>query len=318
MFKKTIHLVENIYLIDGYDLGIAERTGSYVIKEKDITLIETSASPSIPHILQGLRELDIAPEDIKNVIVTHIHLDHSGGVGLLLQHCPNAKVIVHPKGARHLANPSKLIASAKTVYGEKFDTLFDPILPVPEDRIEVKNDLETLKIGDDCVLTFFDTPGHANHHFSIFHPKVEGIFTGDTAGIYYPQLHRKGIEFYLPTTSPNQFDPSKMLQSIALFKSLKPKRLFFGHYGMSESPAEAFVQVEGELELFVSEAKLAFEEEKDFQAQSKLVTTRLYERLKNHLHTQGIEKGDPILDLLSLDLEVSGMGLIDYMSKQNR
>ena len=316
MLKKPIQLAEKVYIIDGYDLGMEERTGAYVLKEQQITLVETSSSPSVPHILQGLKELDISPGEIKYVIVTHIHLDHSGGAGLLLEHCPNAKVIVHPKGARHLSNPAKLIASAKAVYGKKFDSLFNPILPIEEDRLIIKQDQETLQIGDDTTLTFYDTPGHSNHHFSIYHPNVNGIFAGDTVGIYYPQLKRKGIEYYIPSTSPNQFDPDKMLNSLSTYKQLTVQRIFFGHYGISENPLEAYKQVEAWLPIFLSEAKEAFDEAHDFESQIKLVTGRLFKRLKEDLQNKGLKGDDPIFDILSLDLEVSGMGLIDYLNRQ--
>lgn len=317
LLKKPLRLTENIYLIDGHDLGVEERTGAYVLNERDVTLIETSASPSIPYILEGLKNLGIAPEEVKYVIVTHIHLDHSGGAGLLLEHCPNAKVVVHPKGARHLADPSKLIASAKSVYGEKFNSLFNPILPIAENRILIKEAQETLEIGENCLLTFYDSPGHANHHFSIYHPGVAGIFIGDTAGIYYPQLKRKGIEFYIPSTSPNQFDPDKMLHSINIYKELKAERLFFGHFGMTENPTETFEQVEGWLPVFITEAESAFNETDDFESRTRLTSKRLFQKLKANLLERGIKEDDPIFDILALDLEVSSMGLIDYLTKKS-
>jgi glyoxylase-like metal-dependent hydrolase (beta-lactamase superfamily II) len=317
LLKKPLQLTENTYLIDGHDLGMAERTGAYVLKERDVTLIETSASPSIPYILKGLNDLEIAPEAVKYVIVTHIHLDHSGGAGLLLEHCPNAKVVVHPKGARHLVDPTKLIASAKAVYGDKFNSLFDPILPIAEDRILIKGHQETLEIGENCSLTFYDSPGHANHHFSIYHPNVAGVFVGDTAGIYYPQLQRKGIEFYIPSTSPNQFDPDKMLESMNIYKTLNVERLFFGHFGMTENPSETFKQVEAWLPDFIAEAQSAFEEADDFVSRTRLCSMRLFQRIKTYLTERGLKEDDPTFEVLTVDLEVSSMGLIDYLTKKS-
>ncbi|RSD28194.1 MBL fold metallo-hydrolase [Mesobacillus subterraneus] len=315
--KKPVQLSEKLFLIDDYDLSIAERTGTYLLMEDELTLIETSASPSIPHILDGLKSMNVTPADIQYIIVTHIHLDHAGGTGLMLQKCPNAKVVVHPKGARHLADPSRLIQGAKAVYGEKFDQLFDPIIPIPEGRLVVKGDGDSLEISHGLKLEFLDTPGHANHHFSIYHPALKGVFTGDTAGIFYPQLYREGIEFYLPSTSPNQFDPEKMRHSIGRYKDLGIERIFFGHYGMSENPAAVFKQVEEWLEVFLEEAKLAVSQEIHPDQQVQEITRTIYGKIKAHLTEQGLNENHPIYELLHLDINVSAMGLAHYFQKKN-
>lgn len=311
--KKPVQLSQNLYLIDAMDLGMEQRTGSYIINEDSLTLIETSASPSVPHILKGIEQLGYTPADIKYIIVTHIHLDHAGGAGLLLEHCPNAKVVVHPKGARHLVDPSRLIAGARAVYGDKFDELFDPILPIPEERLIVKQHGETLPISPNCLLEFYNTPGHANHHFSIYYPSTNGIFAGDTAGIFYPQLLGDHVELYMPSTSPNQFDPKKMLQSIELFESKNLDYIYFGHYGASKNPNEAFKQVRYWLEIFISEGK---ETLSGTNNPLPAVTAALMEKVSTHLLEKGIERTHPVYDILSLDLGVSAMGLIDFLQKQ--
>jgi glyoxylase-like metal-dependent hydrolase (beta-lactamase superfamily II) len=315
--KKPVRLSDKIFLIDDFDLSLTERTGTYVLMEEKITLIETSASPSIPYILEGLEELGISPADIAYIIVTHIHLDHAGGAGLMLKHCPHAKVVVHPKGARHLIDPSRLIAGAKAVYGEKFAELFDPILEIPEDRIIIKGDGDILFLGEETTLKFLDTPGHANHHFSIYHPSTNGIFSGDTAGIYYPQIQREGIEFYLPSTSPNQFDPVKMLQSISKYQELEIKRIYFGHFGMSENPAEAFKQVKHWLDIFMTEAKQVNTGANDTAQQVEELTGKLYGKIKAYLSHQGLAVNHPIFELLYLDINVSSMGLIHYLNMKS-
>ncbi len=180
---------------------------------------------------------------MKYIIVTHVHLDHAGGAGLLLKECPNATVVVHPRGARHLVNPKKLAAGARAVYGDSFSDLFDPIVPVPEERLLVKEDGKTLSIGENCTLEFLDTPGHAKHHFSIYDPVSNGLFTGDTVGIRYQQLIREGINFFVPSTSPNHFDPDAMKTSINRIRKLGVDRIYFGHFGMTEMVNEALVQV---------------------------------------------------------------------------
>lgn len=315
--KKVEKLADNIYLIDGFDLNMHERTSTYVLTESELTIIETSASPSVPYIIYGLHELGYSPKDIKYIIVTHIHLDHAGGAGLLLQHCPGAKVIVHPKGKRHLADPSRLIAGARAVYGDKFDSLFDPIIPIPEDCLIEKHNLETLTISEDCTLTFYDTPGHANHHFSIYHPKANGMFTGDTVGIRYSTLIEEGVEFYLPSTSSNQFDPNKMLASIDLCKNLNLNGIFFGHYGFSKNPDEVYKQVTFWLDKFIEAGKKGYSEGITPEEKTRITAEDLIQKITSHLEERGVPRSHEVHKLLTLDMEVCSMGLIDYLHKQN-
>jgi glyoxylase-like metal-dependent hydrolase (beta-lactamase superfamily II) len=308
-------LAKNLYLIDDFDLNTAERTGSYVLTEEKITIIETASSPSLPYLLNGLKKLEISPEDIQYIIVTHIHLDHAGGAGVLLQHCPNAKVVVHPKGARHLADPSRLIAGARSVYGDKFSTLFEPILPVPQEKLLTKNDQEELKIGPDCTLVFFDTPGHANHHFSIYYPKENGMFVGDTTGIYYPQLKRDGVEFYLPSTSPNQFSPDQMLESVLRYEKMNLSAIYFGHYGMSRSPNEVYKQIRIWLQEFLTVAQQVYGEQLDSAVQVAQIANQLMIKVITHLEKKGIKPDHPVFEIIRLDLDVGAMGLVDYFNR---
>jgi len=314
MSKQPIDLGNRIYLIDGFDLGTAGRTGSYVIKEEELTIVETSASPSVPYILKGLAELKLDPKDVKYIIVTHIHLDHAGGVGLLLEHCPDAKVVVHPKGARHLADPSRLIAGAKAVYGDKFDSLFHPILPVPEERIIVKEDRETLVIGPNCTLQFFDTPGHANHHFSIYDPVSNGIFTGDTIGVRYQQVEEYGTTLYLPSTSPNQFDPQAMLQSLRMIRDLQVDRIYFGHFGMSTEVEEVYKQIEQWLPVYVETAADTFEQGEE----ATDIALKLFAKVQEHLTNRQVPVDHPVYQLIKLDVDVCAMGLVDYLVKKQK
>ncbi|MGG0720330.1 MBL fold metallo-hydrolase [Robertmurraya massiliosenegalensis] len=316
--KKVEKLFENLYLIDGYDLDMKERTGTYVLTERDLTIVDTSASPSVPHIIDGIEKLGFSPKDIKYIVVTHIHLDHAGGAGLLLQQCPDAKVIVHPKGKRHLADPSRLIAGAKAVYGDKFNRLFDPIIPIPEEKLLAMNNEDILTISEDCSLTFYDTPGHANHHFSIYHPKLNGMFTGDTAGIRYTALLKDQIEFYLPSTTPSNFDPVKMKQSISFYRSKNLDYIFFGHYGMSRNPEEVYRQVSNWLNPFIEVAKEAFEKGKSFDEMIHLTKEGIFNIISRHLDEFNIPRDHEIYDILTLDIEVCSMGLIDYVYKENK
>ena len=303
-----------LYCIDCHDLQRKNRTGSYVFKGEKNTLIETSSSPSIPYILEGLQQLNINPKDIENIIVTHIHLDHAGGAGLLLQHCPNATLIVHPKGARHLADPSRLIAGARAVYGDDFDQLFDPIVPISKDKIKVVADGEQLQIQD-RTFTFYHTPGHANHHIAIHDSVTNGIFTGDTAGIYYRELANEPFDLIMPSTSPSQFDPDAMLKSIQLFSDLKASSIFFGHYGQNNNPEEVYAQVRYWLPIFLAEGEKAMEKPLSFEERVQETTNSLMAISTEYLLSKGLTKEHPVFEILSLDLSVSSMGIIDYLTK---
>lgn len=314
MLKKYPRkLNERIYLIDGFDMGESERTGTYVIDEQELTIVETGPSPSVKHVKNGLESLGFSLEQVKYIIVTHIHLDHAGGAGLLLMECPNAQVVVHPKGVRHLAEPERLIAGAKAVYGTKFEELFDPIIPIPNERMIIKNDGDLLKIGTTCILKFLDTPGHANHHFSIYDPISNGMFTGDTVGIRYEQLIADGVNFFLPSTSPNQFNPVAMQRAIELFVQKKLQYIYYGHFGVTNSPDEALSQVSMWLNIFMTEAEAVYTEAKGYDE----LANRLYKIVKEHLKDQGVFDNHDVFRLIKLDLEVSAMGLMDYLTKRD-
>ncbi|WP_100012280.1 MBL fold metallo-hydrolase [Lentibacillus sediminis] len=312
--KEPIPLDARIHLLDGFDLEMPQRTGSYVIAEEALTIVETGPSPSVKFVKQGLEQLGYTLDQVRYIIVTHVHLDHAGGAGLLAKECPNAQVVVHPRGERHLADPRKLAAGARAIYGESFSDLFDPVLPVPEERLLVKGQGDILEIGPSCSLKFLDTPGHAKHHFSIYDPISNGMFTGDTAGIRYEQLIEEGIDLFLPTTSPNHFDPEAMQASIDRFAAMDLDRIYFGHFGMTVNPADALEKVSIWLKVFVEEGRKAVEEGKRFDE----LANRLLEHIKEELRENGIPDDHEAYVMLNLDMQVSALGILDYFSRQNK
>ncbi|OIJ15792.1 MBL fold metallo-hydrolase [Anaerobacillus arseniciselenatis] len=313
MKKKPFDLGNRIHLIDGFDLGIPSRTGTYVINEDELTLVETGPSMSVPYILNGLKQLNIDPADIKYIIVTHIHLDHAGGAGLLLKDCPNAKVVVHPKGARHLADPSRLIQGAKAVYRDDFERLFEPILPIPEEKLIIKEDGDTLYLSENCQLTFHHTRGHADHHFSIYDPVSNGIFTGDTVGVRYDQI--KEFEFYLPSTSPNQFRPDEMIASLEkIVNELKVDTIYFGHFGPSNQPMEVYKQIKYWLPKFVETG----EKVRDKGHGHEQLCEELLTLVQNFISEKNIVESHHVYEVINVDLQVCSMGIIYYLEKRNK
>lgn len=309
--KKPIRLDDRISLIDGFDMDIPSRTGTYVLHEEELTLIEVGPSPSVRYIKRGLEELGYSLAEVKYIIVTHVHLDHAGGAGFLLQHCPNATLIVHPRGGRHLIDPTKLAAGARAIYGDSFSEIYDPIVPVPADRVVEKSEGDTLTIGPECTLEFWDTPGHAKHHFSIYDPVSNGIFTGDTTGVRYELLLKDGIEFYLPTTSPNHFNPNDMHASIKRVLEKNVERVYFGHFGMTENPKEALEQVSEWLDIYMETAEEVIDEGGDYNE----IARRILGKVKAHLSKFGIPDDHEVYIIINLDIQISALGIMDYFQK---
>lgn len=311
---KYEKIADHLYSIDTNDLGLKNRTTSYIIVDDKIALIETSASPSIPYILNALEELHIKPSDIDYLILTHIHLDHAGGAGVMMKYCPNATVLVHPKGVLHLVDPSRLIASARSVYGENFDAIFGEILPIQEKQLYAIGDREIIRLGS-STLTFYYTKGHANHHISIHESLTNGMFVGDTTGVYYPDMTGEEFDVILPSTSPNQFDPNLMEDSIQLFEKIKPNVLYFGHYGSYTHPQFTYAEVRRYLPIFMDAGRQTMKEETDFTKQVQRTEEILTNSIFAELQTKGLSKDHPVFKIIPLDLAVSAMGIIDYLSK---
>ena len=214
----------NLFLVDLETGGFKNLIASYVLKGKRTIIVETGPSSSIPNLLSGLKELDVKVEDVAYVALSHVHLDHSGGTGTLLKFLPNAKILVHPKGAPHLVNPEKLWVQSKKVLGRVAEIFGEPEA-VPEDRIIAACDGTTLDVGKNVRLTAVETLGHASHNLSYYEPLYGGAFSGDSAGIYLCEF-----DAVVPTTPP-PFRLDATLASLDKLASLKPSALYYSHFG---------------------------------------------------------------------------------------
>ena len=221
---------DGIYAVDSGYTG-PDVAAIHLIEEGGrAALVDTGNNDSLRHVLEALAETGLSADAVDYVLLTHIHLDHAGGAGAFMQAFPNAKLVVHPRGARHMAEPSKLFAGVSAVYGpERAKELYGELIPVPVARIIEAGDGHELDLGG-RVIRVFDTPGHARHHVCYFDTKSRAFFTGDTFGLSYRALDVGGKPSIFPTTTPVQFEPEAMHASIRRMEAEQPTAMYLTHY----------------------------------------------------------------------------------------
>lgn len=231
MKTTTQDLGHGITLVDA-EYGQSGIAAVYLIEQDgEVAIIETGTNHSVPYIKAALKTKKLSFDNVRYIIPTHVHLDHAGGAGELMQQCPNAQLVVHPFGAKHLIDPSKLEAGTIAVYGEeKFRQLYGEIRPIDPSRVIEAPGLFKIKLSE-RILKFLDTPGHARHHFCIYDKQSSGIFSGDTFGVSYPQITTDHGPLVFATTTPVQFDPDSLLQSIDCLISFQSKSIYLTHFG---------------------------------------------------------------------------------------
>ena len=220
-----------VYLIDTLYLRPGLAASHLVVDDGRAAFVDTGAAPAAPRLLAALDELEIAREDVDYLFLTHVHLDHAGGAGQLMQALPNARAVLHPRGAPHLIDPAKLIAGSIAVYGEAlYRELYGEIIPIPAERVLVVEDRQRLKLGRRS-FEFIDAPGHARHHHCPIDLDHHEVYSGDNFGICYREFDTDRGPFMLPTTTPVQFEPDALHATIDRIMSYRPQRIFQTHFG---------------------------------------------------------------------------------------
>ena len=233
-------------------------TAGYLIEGPAPVLVETGSQSSVLALLKALEVHGVAPGDLAGVAVTHIHLDHAGGVGDVARAFPNATVYVHEKGARHLADPERLVSSAARVYGDLLDSLYGRLDPTPAERLHVLQDGEDIVIGPGRTLTTIDSPGHAKHHLALHDSESGIIFAGDAVGVRLPDA---GV--LRPATPPADFDLDLAVNSLHKFRDRNPTGIALAHYGLLGNPIELLEEAEGTLRDWAETAERAWKAGED-------------------------------------------------------
>ncbi len=238
---EPVDVADGTHLIDVNMFGDSKFGGVYLIDDDRRTIIETGTSNDYSNVLAALRHLGVETSSIRNVVVTHIHLDHAGGAGFLLDHLDNATVYVHRRGFPYLANPQRLLASASRALGKAFEA-YGTLKPIPEERMVQLEGGEVLDLGG-RELEFVYTPGHARHHLSILDRATRCIFAGDSAGIYFPEDRR-----LIPTTPFPEFDLPRSIEAMKMMAALHPRALLFTHFGPRQDAQRALREQRAEYE----------------------------------------------------------------------
>ncbi|MGH1537283.1 MAG: MBL fold metallo-hydrolase [Gammaproteobacteria bacterium] len=281
----------------------------YLMVENDrAAFIDTGTSHSVPYLLETLKLKNLSVEDVDYIIPTHVHLDHAGGAGLLMSKLPNAKLVIHPRGAQHMIDPEKLVSGTVAVYGEEnFKRLYGEIIPIDEQRVMVAKDEDEIQLAN-RTLKFLDTPGHARHHFCVYDEMSNSFFTGDTFGLSYKELDDENGAFILPTTTPVQFEPDAWQNTLTRMLDHQPNNMYLTHFGRVTEIDRLTTQLREGIEEFTNLAKSCMKDKDREQSIKEKITqhlqTKLRERYPENKVTKFTELFDSDLDLNAAGLEV--------------
>jgi glyoxylase-like metal-dependent hydrolase (beta-lactamase superfamily II) len=304
-----ITAVDTEYLYPGH-------AAAHVIQQAGrAAIVDVGTNYSVPYLLAALEILGIPREAVDYVFLTHVHMDHAGGAGRLMQELPNARAVLHPRGAPHMVDPQKLIAGSKAVYGEeRFRRLYGDIVPIPAERVRVVQDGERFSLGG-RDLELIHTPGHALHHYAIVDQAHASIFPGDTFGISYRELDTRNGAFIIPTTTPSQFDPEQLMASIDRMAAYAPESMYLMHYSRVTEVPRLAASLKAQIREIVRIAR------RHAGAADRHAAIRggMRDLWLDLLHRHGCTRSDSELEtLLQGDLDLNTLGLVVWLDRQTK
>lgn len=289
---------------------------AYLIVEQGRgAFVDCGTALAVPAMLAALPGAGLRPEDVDWLILTHVHLDHAGGAGALLRHLPNAKLLVHPRGAPHMIDPARLLAGATEVYGEaEIARSYGEVVPVPEARVVIAEDGGSVSLAGRALLTI-DTPGHARHHLCVWDARSRAWFTGDTFGLSYRELDSAQGPYILPTSSPVQFEPDAMRASIERMLAYEPAAMYLTHYGRVAPPAALGRALVEQIEAMAALARSC-----DGRAdRHRCLVAALTELYLERAHAHGVPLDDAaVTRVLAMDIELNAQGLASWLDRARR
>jgi glyoxylase-like metal-dependent hydrolase (beta-lactamase superfamily II) len=294
-----------------------DRMASCYVLESDheVAIIETGTQVSVDRLVHVIKQRGWSRESVKLIMVTHVHLDHAGGAGRLMQEYPQATFLVHPRGAAHMMDPTRLEASVRRVYGdEAFDATYGTLIPIEQSRIRVMEDGDSVVLGKK-ILSFMDTPGHARHHFCVWDDESRGWFTGDTFGLSYRELDTENGPYIFPTTTPIEFDPEALKQSISALVAKEPKCMYLTHFGRVKDVARLAEQLLLAIDVMVDIAERHQHREDRSEYFRKEFTEWLTASIRDHGVTLA---DDRLMNLLQPDIDLNTQGVEVWLNRRDK
>lgn len=304
--EHDIHVIDTAFQRDHFDaayLLVGNGRGAF---------IDCGTSHSLPNLLAAVERAGLGVDAIDWLILTHVHLDHAGGAGALMQRLPNARLLLHPRGAPHMIDPARLVAGATAVYGEaEMARSYGRIVPVAAERVVVAEDGHRLSLGGRELLCI-DTPGHARHHLCVWDEASRGWFTGDTFGLSYRELDSAQGAFIVPTTSPVQFEPEALHASIDRLMAQAPEAMYLTHYGRVRDTARLAADLHVQIDAMTAIARACDGRADRHRALVAALGELCLERARAHgcrLDAAGV------LRVLGMDIELNAQGLECWLDR---
>lgn len=286
-----------------------------IIEGGRAAFVDTGTNDSVPLLIDALQQQGRDVADVDYVFLTHIHLDHAGGAGSLMHALPNARCVVHPRGAKHMIEPAKIIAGTEAVYGvAKTQEMYGVIQPIDEARVVVPEDEQWFDLNGRKLQTIF-TEGHALHHYCLNDPTSRGVFTGDSFGVSYRELDTANGEFIFPTTTPTHFDPDAAHKSVDRIMSCDPESLFLTHYSRVTDVDRLAADMHAELDVNVRITM----EHRDADDPGAAIQAELYEHVSSRLQKHGFKGDDDAARaLIGMDMALNAQGLAFWLQRLAR
>jgi len=286
-----------------------------IIEGGRAAFVDTGTNDSVPLLIAALQQQDLDVADVDFVFLTHVHLDHAGGAGLLMQALPNARCVIHPRGVRHMVDPAKLIAGTEAVYGvERTRELYGVIQPIDESRVVVADDNQWIELNGREMQVLF-TEGHARHHYCLHDPASRGVFTGDSFGVSYRELDTVAGEFIFPTSTPASFDPAEAHKSVDRIMACNPERLYLTHYSRVTELDRLATDMHAGIDAYVDIAL----EHKESNGPLPAMQAAMYDYLSTRLIAHGYQGDDDAMrSVLEIDVMLNAQGLMSWLQRQKK